>query len=467
MASRPASLPEVVRSMNVLPRKSSNGTVADFVGELSLDDVPEPVLDQLLLAVLDLSGTAAAAVRTPMSVLVRDYCANAFPAGASRSRLLFDGRMCSVPGAALANGTTLDSLDLSDGHNEAKGHAGAPAFAALLAVADSMPERVSGRDFLAAMVVAYEIGLRSGVALHRQVSEYHGSGTWACIGVAAAAARLVREPVPVDHALGIAEYNAPRAPISRCTEYPTMVKDGLGWASMVGVTALEMARAGFTGAPAGVLHESGRDIWLDLGSRWYLLELYFRMWSACRMAHPSIEATVALVKKHRLRPGQIRTVEVVTFAEATKMAKAIPASIEEAQYSLPFSVSSSIVFNEIGINQLSAEVFKDPEIQRIAGSVRLVADEEYSKLWPIRRVARVAISLADGSTVTSEEHESKGDPRSAYPPATMRAKYDRATIPFLGEQRSAELAAHLLGLDRQERIDGVLDSLLSPRVAQY
>ena len=52
------------------------------------------------------------------------------------------------------------------------------------------------------------------------------------------------------HALGIAEFHAPRSQMMRCIDYPTMLKDGSGWGAMAGVSAAYLAADGFTGAPA-------------------------------------------------------------------------------------------------------------------------------------------------------------------------------------------------------------------------
>ncbi len=49
--------------------------------------------------------------------------------------LWLDGREVSPPGAALANGMTIDSLDIHDGHPLTKGHAGAAIVPALFASA--------------------------------------------------------------------------------------------------------------------------------------------------------------------------------------------------------------------------------------------------------------------------------------------------------------------------------------------
>ena len=43
------------------------------------------------------------------------------------------------------------------------------------------------------------------------------------------------------NALGIADYHAPNAPMMRDIANPAMVKHGIGWAALTGITAAELA----------------------------------------------------------------------------------------------------------------------------------------------------------------------------------------------------------------------------------
>src|SRR5215831_16684376 len=131
----------------------------------------------------------------------------------------------------------------------------APASPALLSLIDGMPEEtaraVDGREFVASLVLGYEVATRAGIALHATVADYHCSGAWNAVGCAAIAARrLGFDDERTRHALGIAEYFGPRGQILRACDSPTMVKDGSGWGAHVGVSSALLALAGFTGAPA-------------------------------------------------------------------------------------------------------------------------------------------------------------------------------------------------------------------------
>src|SRR5207249_1978270 len=109
---------------------------------------------------------------------------------------------------ALANGMTIDALDIHDGYKLVKGHAGAAVVPATLATLTlDQQGTVSGRELLTTLVVGYEVALRAGLALHATACDYHTSGAWNALGCAAITARrLELSAEQTRHALGIAEY---------------------------------------------------------------------------------------------------------------------------------------------------------------------------------------------------------------------------------------------------------------------
>src|SRR5690242_16199472 len=131
-----------------------------FIHELTFDALPAHVIGQAKLCVLDLLGVALAGRKTELSRIASDHAAEFFAPGTLRSRMLFDGRVASPVGAGLAGAMTIDSCDGHDGHAQTKGHVGVTVLPALLALADALPG-MSGREFLACVVLGYELGTRA------------------------------------------------------------------------------------------------------------------------------------------------------------------------------------------------------------------------------------------------------------------------------------------------------------------
>ena len=164
------------------------GQAISFIREFRLDDAPVEVVDQAKRCLLDLIGVAAAGSRLEASRIIRSVAASQF--GGAGGLFLFDGRSASAAGAALANATTIDGFDAHDGHPLTKGHAGCGSLSGLLAFA-GQGQSTSGQEALAHLIVGYEVAIRAGMALHATAAEYHTSGAWVSLGVAAIGARLL------------------------------------------------------------------------------------------------------------------------------------------------------------------------------------------------------------------------------------------------------------------------------------
>ncbi len=148
--------------------------------------VPDSALDTAATLLLDTLGVCAGAADMEAGRIARDMAFD-FHGASSASHaapMLFDGRMVSLPGAAYAAATQIDNLDAHDGYNPTRGHIGCAVIPALFAFAAQNPD-LTGRQALAALVMSYEFSARAAFALHATVSDYHTSGAWNALGVAA------------------------------------------------------------------------------------------------------------------------------------------------------------------------------------------------------------------------------------------------------------------------------------------
>lgn len=152
-----------------------------FIHETDWNDFPEEVRNQARRCLLDTLGAGISGRGTELSQIIHDFAASVY--GGKGAYLWLDGREVSPPGAALANGMTVDSLDIHDGHPFTKGHAGAALVPALFAVTPSEGKvGISGQEFLTTLIIGYEIALRAGIALHATACDYHTSGAWNALG---------------------------------------------------------------------------------------------------------------------------------------------------------------------------------------------------------------------------------------------------------------------------------------------
>jgi 2-methylcitrate dehydratase PrpD len=437
-----------------------------FVRETSYDTLPLAVQRMAERCLIDLAGTGAAGLATSLSQIIRNHAVRGFGAGegAPRARLLFDGRFASPMGAALAGGMTIDSFDSHDGHVLTKGHAGVAVLPGLLALLDAAPQPMTGAEFLTTLVIGYEIAIRAGIAQHATCPDYHTSGAWNALGVTAIAARqwgLDQERFR--HALGIAEYHGPRSQMMRCIDFPTMVKDGSGWGAMCGLSAAYLAADGFTGAPALVIESDAVEhLWADLGTRWRILEMYFKPYPICRWAQPAVEAALTLRRSHAIDPATIEKVEIETFHEAVRLDQHRPDSTEAAQYSLPFPVAAAIVRGKLSPTDISGASLTDRDILAMSDRIRLIEAPDLNARFPAERYARARFKLTDGRELTSETLPARGDAERPLSDADIVAKFHDLADGPLGATAASELLDAIAALPAQKDATPLADRLLKP-----
>ncbi|XKE46568.1 MmgE/PrpD family protein [Halomonas organivorans] len=423
---------------------------------LDADPLPDAdLIAQAKRCLLDLAGVAAGATRTDLAGHARRFAMSQH--GGDRPLLFADGR-ASPTGVALHGAWLIDALDAHDGQVLTKGHAGVALLPGLLALPEV--EGLSGRDFLGLLTLGYEIATRAGIALHAVSPDYHTSGAWNALGVAAMAGRLMGlDAERLHHALGIAEFYGPRSQMMRCIDHPTMLKDGSGWGAMTGVSAALLARDGFTGAPALTVTDPVVDeIWADLGDRWYLHEQYFKAYPVCRWAQPAVEAVLSL-REGIGAPCDVTRIEIITFHEAKRLHVIHPSSTEQAQYSLPWSVACALGRGTLDAEAVTA--LEAPDLRDLASRVEIHERDAFNARFPAERWASARLHLADGRVLESEPCEARGNPHNPLSDAELTAKYRTLADPILGP-RAERLRATIMTLEDRPAGD-LLALLRAPR----
>jgi 2-methylcitrate dehydratase PrpD len=243
------------------------------------------------------------------------------------------GGHCTVAGraegvsaamAALANGIFAHWCEWDDVHDAAGIHGSAVIFPVLLAAAEESglgPD--VGREFVTAVVAAYDVAARIGLVMNAH--SFHGwmtTGAAATIGAAGAAARLMGlDQAGILSAMGIAATGGGLSRQSLADR--TSGKNALcGMAARNAMDAAWMAAAGITGAPnffAGVygisaLHAGGKadiaPLLDDFGERFLITDAGVKAYPSCRSTHPSIDLMLDFLAE---RPDIGALVEKVAF----------------------------------------------------------------------------------------------------------------------------------------------------------
>jgi 2-methylcitrate dehydratase PrpD len=430
---------------------SATDELIAFVRNTDHSRLPGAVLSQAKRCVLDLLGAAIAGRGTAMAEASMRFAAGQFASGdatliGSRVRL-------SEVGATWFNGICASALDLDDGHRLAMGHPGAAVIPTALAIAETMG--ASGAEFLAAVVVGYEVAVRVSVARKPHYkADHYSTGIWGPPGSVAAAGKLLGFNTQMfQHGLGIAIAHGPFPPAGPVV-LEGMVKEAIGWAGLVGCSAALLARQGFAGCE-DMLDRSGRydteELLKDLGGDYAILNSYFKPYASCRWAHPAVDGVLEIVRDHGLQVGEIEEIHVEGFQQTKKLCNYAPETTVAAQYSLPFSLALALSYGRIGPRELTEASLQDAELHRLAQRVRVSVDPELDRLFPEKTASRVTVRTSKGFFTTMVEHP-RGNPQNPLSPAQLVEKFLWLAADTAGEERCSELVA---AVERLERMDNV------------
>jgi 2-methylcitrate dehydratase PrpD len=341
--------------------------------------VDASVREHLALDLVDGLGAILGGTRAPgVGELAKVLSAQAAPGAAQRfaSRERYPAIV-----AAQLNATAGHALDYDDTLDEGGGmHAGALTHSAALAVADELGG-VSGEDFLAATAVGLDIAVRLALAPTRDFG-WHRTSAFGIFGVVGAVGRLHRlTEAEFVHAFGIA--------YSQASGNRQCIADGAlskrlqaGFAARDGILAVELAKAGVTGAARVFegtdgffpLYQRGEyvreRVTEGLGERLLSSRISLKPYPCGRNLHGLLDATARARSAHEGRTIDRLEVHVdaKTFARATL---AWPEHVVAAQFSVPFAVALSAATGATSLADFDAPANTPPTVKELFARVRV------------------------------------------------------------------------------------------------
>jgi 2-methylcitrate dehydratase PrpD len=420
-----------------------------FIVDTDWENVPAAVQHQAKRCLMDTLGALIAGNETPVRevmtrVAKKQLCGD-------EATILVSGERVSVAGAVLVNGFAANALDIDDGHRLVKGHPGACTLPVILAAGEMVPS-CSGKAFLTALVIGYEIGIRAGLIRHALYRTYHSSGSWGAISGAAVAGKLLGlDKKRLFHAMGSAEYHAPIAPMMKGIATPSMGKDSIGWGALVAILSVLMAREGFTGITP-FFDDTPESEWVEnLGREYKMMNVYFKPYAACRWAQPAVVGSLKIVRENRISPRDIRDICVRTFEAATKLPCTPPENTEQAQYNLSFPVAAALIDGEVGPKQVLPPRLYNSQILDLADRVHTEVSINFEKMFPSKACAEVVIETHQGKIFNSGPVEAMWEPPDTLPSdSELEEKFHWLVDPVLGQEKTDTLAALIWDLDKME-----------------
>lgn len=433
---------------------NGNQRVAQFIQDTTWDDLPGDVQAKIKQCVLDALGATLSGTLTRVNEIAAQFAERQF--AGDEATVLLRRQRATAAGAAFANASAANGFDSDDGAKYTKGHPGAQLLPVTLAMSEKLGK--SGREMMTAMVIGYEVAMRTARCWHDHHAIYQACGSWGAVANAAATAHLMGLGwEQIQHALGIAEYHAPNLPMMRDIDDPAMVKHGIGWGSITGIMAAELAALGYTGIPSILGMERYEDWVADIGQEYLTVEgVTFKEFACCGWSHAPILGARKLLQAHDFAVDEIERVRVEGFHETIRLGDRLPATTEEAQFNTAWPLAAFMLHGEVGPAQTLEERLGDARTQALANKIQLVENERFTELADRKRVgdpegsysSRVEITLQDGTRYDSGVVSFSHDYGVNWSDAQVATKFRWLVGQVLPEERVEALIGQVWELDR-------------------
>lgn len=437
--------------------------VANFVAATSVDRLPSDVLAKAKMCILDTLGSSLAAQDTKSANCVIGLVRAL--GGKEESTLVGVGVKVPAPLAAWANSMLASALDIDDGISGPAGHAGhhgSMVVPSSLCLAES--QGLTGKSFLEAVVVGYEVGIRAGYVLG-SLPRSHQGGPIGSYGVAAASAKLLRlnteatantlHIVDAHNTVGRDFVPGKTAGILRVA----MTKEKVGWSVLNGVMAALLAREGFNGV-SSIYDDSqiAQTLLSGLGSEYEILKVYYKPYCSARCLHNTLDGVLELRQKYNLGAEDIVKVTVKGSSLVMSMNNYRPENIEQAQFSLPFGVGAVLVDGKVGPEQVNERRLGDKAILAQADKVKLEVDPAIDALGSmIESRAIVTIEAKDGRTYETRVDNAKGSIENPFTYDALQEKFRSLSTSLLGDARTEEVISCVGNLEDVSDIRELVD----------
>ncbi|HEV7263877.1 MAG TPA: MmgE/PrpD family protein [Falsiroseomonas sp.] len=406
------------------------------MAELSLTEglvalLARPITDmdrrRAALHLVDWIGCATAGAASEVGGVFRSHAA-AQPGGAAR--VVLAGGVAARD-AAFANGAFGNVLEMDDVHREAILHPGPIVIPAALALA---AERMAdGPALLDAILRGYEAEIRIGRAMgHAHYQRFHPTATMGPFGAAAACGTLLTlDTTRMVWALGNAGTQA--GGVWQCRHEPVMTKQlHTARAAVMGLEAAQLAAAGLSGPRwilegpqglfAGVAPDAKPGRVLDEpDAPWLAHATSFKPWPACRHAHPTIDAALAL--RPQLAGRKIVAVRVESYADALAFCnKAQPRTTIEAKFSLQHAAVVALLDGPPPLAAFDPPALARADLAALRARATLAEDAAATRAYPLHFGAAVSVQLSDGTTLREAVPDALGDPENPWAEEAILAK---------------------------------------------
>ena len=445
--------------------------VVDFAADVSWSDLADGAVHAAKARLLDSIGVALAAFGAPPARIARSVAPRVDEAWSAR--IWGSGARTTPDMAAFVTGSMVRYLDLNDAYRTLDASHPSDNLPGILAVTEALGG--SGRDFILALAISYEIQCRFTDTVPFNDAGYDQPlvGAMACALAAGRLLGLSKEQL--GHAVALAI--VPHLPT-----YQTRAGELSMWKGCAGpngarhgVFAARLAEAGLTG-PYNAF-EGVFGVWKQtLGKPGSfslpqpgtdraraLMQTNIKKYAVRDSCQLPIDTALDL--RAKLDPARIATLRVDTYKSAYVGAVADrelwhPMTRETADHSMPFSIAAALLDGDVTPATFEDARFRDPDVIALIAKMAVEIDEDFSRQTPKIRNCRITAVAENGSEAVAHRRVTLAEIEAGMPDRDVEAKFERLTRPLLAKDVRRRVIDGVWGLDSAPDVRRIVDLTL-------
>jgi 2-methylcitrate dehydratase PrpD len=454
------------------------GRLATWVADLTVDHVPQNVVERAKHLLLDGLGCALVGAQLPWSRVATDAVLGL--EGKGDAVVIGTGQVTSAPAAAVLNGTFIQGFELDDFHPLAPLHSCSLLIPALLSTTTARPETTTGAELLLAAIAGFEVGPRVGYTLHGSQMLDRGWHSGSVFGThsAAMASGKLREltPAQLEDALGLAGTQSSGLMAAQFEAMSKRMHHGL--ASRNGFYAAGLAAAGYTGIKRVFEREYGGFLSVfgeghspdaslltgQLGQRWETTIIMVKSYAAMGGLHGAIDAARQL--RSSIAPEDISKIDITVGETVYKHGwwqPERPLTPIGAQMNIGYATAAALLDGNVLPEQFTPERLDADDIWKLIAATTVHLDEALAHADITERFRTdVAVTTRAGAVHQARVVAPHGAPTDPVTNDELVAKFHSLADRVTNRGRAEAIERAVVGLDDLDDTDYLIDLLAAP-----
>ena len=435
---------------------------------------PEAVLEAKL-RIADTLGALMAGYSGEAAHIARELAGEMPVAAGAKGATLIGTRTrtrTSPEMAAFVNAITARSAEMMDVYHYPGAFGGHPSDVVMPTIAAAEYAQASGRELVAAIVLAYEVFLSFSNVFRNNGFDDTNFG---CLATAISASRLWKlSRQQTAHAIAMAVVPNVALKQVRTDELTSWKVVATGHAGRAGLFAAMLARQGLEGPN---LPFEGKAGWLDHVARERFLlpamggkDISFKILDTRIKMRPCAGETISSVLAAEKLYGKVGDIKTVKSVHVDLYKRAVeraatgehhwnPKGRDAAANAIPYLIATAMKEGTIGLDSFDEAHLQDAGTHALMQKIKIVENPEFTKTYPADHRTRITVVTGEGKEVAGESGGGEDDLSAPKSQAQIADKFRRLTESSLGRQRGDALLERIWDIEQVTDVGGIVVEL--------